>query len=86
MNFALRIVSKNFLIYFAVKGSICSFAKSGLGNNRVRQGKFLGNLGGGAGCSHVDFFLQVMAFWRKQMGPLKMILLPELREVAGGIW
>ena len=75
MNFALRIVSKNFLLYFAMKGSICSFAKSGLGNNRVRQGKFLGNLGGGAGCSHVDFFLQV-----------KMMFLPELREVAGGIW
>lgn len=69
-----------------MKGDTCSFAKPGLGNNRVRQGMFLGNLGGGAGCSHVDFFLQVMAFWRKQMDSLKMMFLPELRQVVGGIW
>lgn len=85
MHFASRIVSKNFLIYFEMKGAACSFAKSGMGNNRVRQGVCLGKRGW---CRVLlfGFFLQVLAFCRKQMDPLKMMFLPGFRKVAGGIW
>lgn len=68
MHFVLRTISKNFSIYFEMRGATCSFAKSELGNNGDGQGIFLGNLGLVPGHSRVEFilfFLQVVAFWRK---------------------
>lgn len=62
MCFALKIVSKSVLIYFEMKGATCSFAKSGMGNNRVRQGMFPGNLEGGAGCSNLVSFYRCWLF------------------------
>lgn len=57
MHFALRTISKNFSIYFEMRGATCSFAKSELGNNRDGRGIFLGNLGVVPGYSHVEFIL-----------------------------
>lgn len=54
MHFILRTRSKNFSIYFEMRGATCSFAKSKLGNNGDGQGIFLGNLGVVPGHSRVE--------------------------------
>lgn len=73
MSFVLRIESKSFSAYLEIRGATCSFAQSGLEDNGVRSGMFLGNLGvvQDALCRlKKKKPKQVMASRRKQMDPL----------------
>lgn len=86
MSFVLRIGSKNFSMYFEMRGATCSFAnKIRVGKQQREAGNLSGWSRGGAGQSHLNFSTGD-AFWRKQMGPLKMRFLTGFREVPGGIW